>query len=203
MPPQRRIEEHVPRLQFSDLRRSEGRGEAGMPAQIGGGRIDHADDLSPRRRRERPGIQVCRLIGREQREAAPPGHDAFYVLAPVPNLAGGQDWARLAEPYRQRIAARLEASVLPGLGASVVTSRVTTPQDFADDFLSVRGSGFGLEPVLTQSAWFRPHNRSEEVENLYLVGAGTHPGAGLPGVLSSARVLDSLVPDARHLRRRA
>ena len=128
---------------------------------------------------------------------APPGHDAFYVLAPVPNLDGGQDWAQLAEPYRQRIARFLEGSVLPGLSDALVTSRVTTPQDFSDDFLSFRGSGFGLEPVLTQSAWFRPHNRSEDVANLFLVGAGTHPGAGLPGVLSSARVLDSVVPDAR------
>ncbi|MEE7459035.1 phytoene dehydrogenase [Methylorubrum populi] len=128
---------------------------------------------------------------------APPGHDAFYVLAPVPNLAGGQDWAQLAEPFRAKIARALEASVMPGLSEALVTSRVTTPQDFADDFLSFRGSGFGLEPVLTQSAWFRPHNRSEDVANLYLVGAGTHPGAGLPGVLSSARVLDSVVPDAR------
>ena len=127
---------------------------------------------------------------------APPDCDAFYVLAPVPNLAGGQDWARLAEPFRQRIARALEDSVLPGLTESLVTSFVTTPQDFADDFLSFRGSGFGLEPVLTQSAWFRPHNRSEDVANLFLVGAGTHPGAGLPGVLSSARVLDSVVPDA-------
>ena len=128
---------------------------------------------------------------------APEGCDAFYVLSPVPNLAGGQDWAGLAEPYRRRVQARLEATLLPGLGDALVTSRVTTPQNFADDFLSVRGSGFGLEPVLTQSAWFRPHNRSEEVENLFLVGAGTHPGAGLPGVLSSARILDSVVPDAQ------
>jgi phytoene desaturase len=128
---------------------------------------------------------------------APPGCDAFYVLAPVPNLAGGQDWDALAEPYRRRIAGILETSVLPGLSHSIVTSKVTTPQDFQDDFLSFRGSGFGLEPVLTQSAWFRPHNRSGAVRNLYLVGAGTHPGAGLPGVLSSARILDSVVPDAR------
>ncbi|SDN18806.1 phytoene desaturase [Methylobacterium phyllostachyos] len=128
---------------------------------------------------------------------APPGCDAFYVLAPVPNLAGGQDWGALAEPYRRRIAQILESSVLPGLSEATVTSKVTTPQDFQDDFLSYRGSGFGLEPVLTQSAWFRPHNRSGNVRNLYLVGAGTHPGAGLPGVLSSARVLDSVVPDAR------
>ncbi|QGY02783.1 phytoene desaturase [Methylobacterium mesophilicum SR1.6/6] len=128
---------------------------------------------------------------------APPGCDAFYVLAPVPNLAGGQDWQALAEPYRRRIARILETSVLPGLSDAIVTSHVTTPQDFQDDFRSYRGSGFGLEPVLTQSAWFRPHNRSGAVRNLYLVGAGTHPGAGLPGVLSSARILDSVVPDAR------
>ncbi|MCJ2115367.1 phytoene desaturase [Methylobacterium sp. J-001] len=128
---------------------------------------------------------------------APPGCDAFYVLAPVPNLAGGQDWGALAEPYRRRIAEMLESSVLPGLSDAIVTSKVTTPQEFQDDFQSYRGSGFGLEPVLTQSAWFRPHNRSSDVRNLYLVGAGTHPGAGLPGVLSSARILDLVVPDAR------
>lgn len=131
------------------------------------------------------------------RSLAPEGSDAFYVLAPVPNLAGGQDWNALAEPYRKRIAQMLEKSVLPGLSDEIVTSRVTTPQDFCDDFQSYRGSGFGLEPVLTQSAWFRPHNRSADVRNLYLVGAGTHPGAGLPGVLSSARILDLVVPDAR------
>ncbi len=72
-----------------------------------------------------------------------------------------------------------------------------TPQDFQDRLSSFRGAAFGLEPILTQSAWFRPHNKSEDIANLYLVGAGTHPGAGLPGVLSSARVLDSLVPDAQ------
>jgi phytoene desaturase len=72
-----------------------------------------------------------------------------------------------------------------------------TPQDFQDRLSSYRGAAFGLEPILTQSAWFRPHNRSEEVDRLYLVGAGTHPGAGLPGVLSSARMLDDIVPDAQ------
>jgi phytoene desaturase len=86
--------------------------------------------------------------------------------------------------------------VLPGLSDAIVTSRFTTPQDFQDNLNAYRGAGFGLEPVLTQSAWFRPHTLSEDVRNLYLVGAGTHPGAGLPGVLSSARVLDKVVPDA-------
>lgn len=127
---------------------------------------------------------------------APPGCDAFYVLSPVPHLGGGTDWARAAEPYRAMLARRLEETVLPGFEGDIVTSRVTTPLEFRDDFLSVHGAAFGMEPVLTQSAYFRPHNRSEEVDRLYLVGAGTHPGAGLPGVLSSARVLDSVVPDA-------
>jgi phytoene desaturase len=126
---------------------------------------------------------------------APEGCDAFYVLSPVPNLEGGQDWSKEGERYRKAIERLLEDTVLPGLGEAIVTSRFTTPQDFQDNLNAYRGAGFGLEPVLTQSAWFRPHNLSEDVRNLYLVGAGTHPGAGLPGVLSSARVLDKVVPD--------
>jgi phytoene desaturase len=127
---------------------------------------------------------------------APPGCDAFYVLSPVPHLDSGTDWRIAAEPYRKRIEQHLAATLLPDLGRHVVTSRLMTPQDFQDRLLSVRGAAFGLEPVLTQSAWFRPHNRSEDVRHLFIVGAGTHPGAGLPGVLSSARILDTVVPDA-------
>jgi phytoene desaturase len=127
---------------------------------------------------------------------APPGCDAFYVLSPVPNLEGGVDWAARAEPYRAAIARHLDATLLPGFEAHIATSRIMTPLDFRDRLLSHQGAAFGLEPVLTQSAWFRPHNRSEDIEGLYLVGAGTHPGAGVPGVLSSARVLDTVVPDA-------
>ncbi len=127
---------------------------------------------------------------------APDGCDAFYVLSPVPHLQSGTDWSTHAEPYRLAIQQRLEATLLPGLGEQIVTSRLLTPQDFQDRLSSFRGAAFSLEPVLTQSAWFRPHNRSEELDRLYLVGAGTHPGAGLPGVLSSARVLDSVVPHA-------
>lgn len=127
---------------------------------------------------------------------APPGCDAFYVLSPVPNLDGGPDWRTGAGPYRAAIERALEATLLPGLSRHVATSRVMTPLDFRDRLLSLRGAAFGMEPILTQSAWFRPHNRSEDVPGLYLVGAGTHPGAGLPGVLSSARVLDTVVPHA-------
>lgn len=128
---------------------------------------------------------------------APPGCDAFYALAPVPHLGSTTDWRVAAEPYRQAIERHLAATVLPGLSEEIATSRVMTPHDFQTRLLAYRGAGFGLEPVLWQSAWFRPHNRSEEIEGLFLVGAGTHPGAGVPGVISSARVLDSLVPDAR------
>jgi phytoene desaturase len=127
---------------------------------------------------------------------APAGCDAFYVLSPVPHLEGDTDWTQHAEPYRQAIERSLADSVLPGLQDAVVTSRLMTPLDFRDRLNSVNGAAFGLQPVLRQSAWFRPHNRSEELERLYLVGAGTHPGAGLPGVISSARVLDTVVPDA-------
>ncbi|MCC5868723.1 MAG: phytoene desaturase [Gammaproteobacteria bacterium] len=130
---------------------------------------------------------------------APPGCDAFYVLSPVPHLGADVDWTTRAEPYRQALAQALSDSVLPGLEDAVVSSRLMTPLDFRDRLNSVNGAAFGLEPVLTQSAWFRPHNRSEELERLYLVGAGTHPGAGLPGVISSARVLDTVVPDAAAL----
>jgi phytoene desaturase len=127
---------------------------------------------------------------------APEGCDTFYVLSPVPNLTGGQDWNVLAEPYRRAIAHALEETILPGLSEDIISSKVTTPQDFESRLSSFRGAAFGLEPVLTQSAWFRPHNRSEDIRNLFLVGAGTHPGAGLPGVLSSARILDKVAPDA-------
>ena len=125
---------------------------------------------------------------------APAGCDAFYALSPVPHLQSGTDWTEAAEPYRQKVMQRLSSTLLPGLEHAVISSRVLTPLDFQDRLSSFRGAAFGLEPVLTQSAWFRPHNASEELARLYLVGAGTHPGAGLPGVLSSARVLDSVVP---------
>ncbi len=130
---------------------------------------------------------------------APPGCDAFYVLSPTPHLGGGVDWRDKAEAYRQAIARRLHETVMPGFEADIVSSRMMTPLDFQDRLQSYLGAAFSLEPTLTQSAWFRPHNRSSDIRNFFLVGAGTHPGAGLPGVLSSARVLDSVVPHAASL----
>lgn len=127
---------------------------------------------------------------------APPGCDAFYALCPVPNLDSGVDWTVEAERRRAAIQARLEATVLPGLGRSIVTSKIMHPLHFRDELNATKGAGFSLEPLLWQSAWFRPHNRSEELRNLTMVGAGTHPGAGVPGVLTSAQLLDQLVPHA-------
>jgi phytoene desaturase len=127
---------------------------------------------------------------------APEGCDSFYVLSPVPNQDSGIDWKTMSETYRKRVAQRLNDTVMPGFETHVVTQRVMTPDDFEHQLLSYKGAAFGLEPVLTQSAWFRPHNKSEELEGLFLVGASTHPGAGIPGVLSTARVLDRVVPPA-------
>jgi len=127
---------------------------------------------------------------------APDGCDAFYVLSPVPHLASGVDWASAAESYRQTIEQYLSQTVLPDLADHVISSRILTPLDFRDRLNSVNGAAFSLQPTLLQTGWFRPHNRSEDIEHLYLVGAGTHPGAGIPGVVSSARVLDEVVPDS-------
>jgi len=127
---------------------------------------------------------------------APKGCDSFYVLAPVPHLASDVDWRSMAEPYRAKMQRRLEETIMPGLGDHVVTSRIMTPNDFADELNAPHGAAFGPEPTIFQSAWFRPHNVSEEVKNFFLVGAGTHPGAGVPSVITSAKVLDEVIPHA-------
>jgi phytoene desaturase len=124
---------------------------------------------------------------------APAGADAWYVLSPVPHLGGNTDWSRMAQPYRDAIVRYLEERYLPALSSHIVTERSADPRYFRDTLRSHLGSAFSLEPVLTQSAWLRPHNRSEDVPNLYLAGAGTHPGAGIPGVLSSGKIVADLI----------
>lgn len=128
---------------------------------------------------------------------APPGCECFYVLSPVPNLLGEIDWDAVKDRYADAILESLEIPALcPNLRKHIVTRRIMTPLDFERDLDAFRGSAFQFEPILTQSAWFRPHNVSEDVRGLYFVGAGTHPGAGMPGVLSSAKVLDRVIPAA-------
>ena len=128
---------------------------------------------------------------------APKGDDTFYVLSPVPHLghANPVDWASEKDAYTAKVTAVLEKT-LPGFRDKISTQLIFTPDDFRDRYLSPFGSAFSIEPRILQSAWFRPHNVSEEAKGLYLVGAGTHPGAGLPGVISSAEVLGKLVPNA-------
>jgi len=130
------------------------------------------------------------------RSLAPPGCDAFYVLSPVPHLASGIDWKKEAGPYRDAIVRYLQERYLPDLSRHIVTEHRIDPIHFRDTLNSHLGSAFSVAPILTQSAWFRPHNRSEELENLYFVGAGTHPGAGLPGVISSAKIVADLIGTA-------
>lgn len=127
---------------------------------------------------------------------APEGCDAFYALIPVPHNASGINWKTEGPRFRDRVFDFLEEHYLPGLREHLATERIFTPDDFQTRLNSYLGSAFSVEPVLTQSAWFRPHNRSEDVDNLYFTGAGTHPGAGLPGVLSSSKIVEQLVGPA-------
>jgi phytoene desaturase len=131
------------------------------------------------------------------RSLAPEGHDAFYVLSPVPNNRGDIDWDDQGEPYFDRILSHLEQRHLPGLRDHLTTRFHVTPDYFQGELRSVAGAGFGPEPRLSQSAWFRYHNKSEDLDALYFVGAGTHPGGGVPGVLSSAKVLENMLLDER------
>ncbi len=124
---------------------------------------------------------------------APPTHDTFYALAPVPNLQANIDWETASAVLTKRILAMLSERELPGVEQHVTICFHLNPIDFARDYLSEHGAGFSIAPTLRQSAYFRFHNLSEEVENLYLVGAGTHPGAGVPGVLTSAKVVENLL----------
>jgi phytoene desaturase len=128
---------------------------------------------------------------------APEGHEAFYVLSPVPHLGSGTDWTQMAKPYRDKIMQFLEDNYLPDLQENIVAEHYIDPLHFQNTLNSYQGAAFSVEPILTQSAWFRPHNRSEDFDNLYFVGAGTHPGAGLPGVFSSAKIAENLIAGAR------
>ena len=121
---------------------------------------------------------------------APEGCESIYVLVPVANLLSGIDWKEEATPFADRILAYLEQWGMSELRDRIEVMKIFTPDDFESQLNSLYGNAFGVEPKLTQTAWFRPHNRSEDVSNLYLVGAGTHPGAGVPGVLLSAEATE-------------
>ena len=132
---------------------------------------------------------------------APDGMSSHYVLSPVPHLGAADiDWSVKGPEYREKIIDYLEERYIPNLRRDLVTTRIYTPADFKDDLHAHLGSAFSLEPILTQSAWFRPHNRDDKVENLFIVGAGTHPGAGIPGVVGSAKATAGLMLEAAAIR---
>ncbi|MEL7036701.1 MAG: phytoene desaturase [Cyanobacteria bacterium J06592_8] len=124
---------------------------------------------------------------------APSGCDSWYVLSPVPNLEAKIDWKTQAKSYRNKIIQFLEQHYLPNLSQHIITEHYIDPLHFENTLNSYKGSAFSIQPTLMQSAWFRPHNVSEEVKNLYFVGAGTHPGAGIPGVISSAKIVAEMI----------
>ena len=125
---------------------------------------------------------------------APEGCSTFYALAPVPHLGKfPADWDTIAEDYAERIIDHIDARLIPGLKQRIRTKFWYTPKDFQADLSAHQGSAFSLEPILTQSAYFRVHNRDDVVDNLYFVGAGTHPGAGIPGVVGSAKATAGLM----------
>jgi phytoene desaturase len=127
---------------------------------------------------------------------APPGRSTFYALAPVPHLGKLPiDWEKAGVGYADSIIDLLERRLMPGLRNRLTVQFHYTPRDFADDLGAHLGSAFSLEPILTQSAWFRVHNRDDKIPNLYFVGAGTHPGAGIPGVVGSAKATARLMID--------
>ena len=123
---------------------------------------------------------------------APKGHDAFYVLVPVPNNLSKVNWGLEGDKFKNLVIEKMDKSVLPGIKKNIVSDFYLTPDYFEKELNTLHGSGFSIQPKFTQSAYFRFHNKSEVYKNLFFVGAGTHPGAGIPGVLSSAKVVDEL-----------
>ncbi len=124
---------------------------------------------------------------------APDGCDSFYVLCPVPNLQGNVDWQKESPSLKNKIISELSNTIMPNLESTITDIFWMNPDDFKNDYRSMHGSGFSIAPIFTQSAWFRYHNKDKKINNLYFSAAGAHPGAGIPGVLSSAKVVENLI----------
>jgi phytoene desaturase len=126
---------------------------------------------------------------------APKGHDSFYALVPVPNLQADISWDEIKNEYASKVIKALGKTIMPDLEKHIDDLFVMTPNDFKDSYMTPHGSGFSIAPILSQSAWFRTHNKDDYYKNLFYVGAGTHPGAGVPGVLNSAKVIERILND--------
>ncbi len=126
---------------------------------------------------------------------APDGCDSFYVLCPVPNLQGKINWDKESKILKDKIINELSKTIMPNLEETITDVFWMNPKDFKNDYRSMYGSGFSIAPIFTQSAWFRYHNKDSKIKNLYFSAAGSHPGAGIPGVLSSAKVVERIIKD--------
>ena len=124
---------------------------------------------------------------------APDGHDSYYVLCPVPNLKNNIDWSIHGEKLKDQIITELEKTIMPNLSNHIEDISYMTPKDFKNNYRSMYGAGFSIAPKFTQSAWFRYHNEDDNIPNIFFSAAGSHPGAGLPGVLSSAKVVENIL----------
>jgi phytoene desaturase len=151
------------------------------------------DDIFNKRRLARDFSLYIHRPSHADPSLAPAGCEALYVLSPVPNLGSRTDWSQVGPAYRDQIVSYLERNYMPELSRHIVCEHMVDPRYYQDTLNNYLGAAFNMQPLLTQSAWFRPHNRSEELANLYFVGGGTHPGAGLPGVLSSAVIAENLI----------
>jgi phytoene desaturase len=154
---------------------------------------EHLDDIFNKKKLNNDISYYLHRPSATDKSMAPKGNDCFYVLVPVPNNQSGVDWNIQGEIMKNLIIKKMEEDLMPNIKSNIVEDFYLTPDYFEHDLNTKFGSGFSIQPKFTQSAYFRFHNKSEIYEGLYFVGAGTHPGAGVPGVLSSAKVLDKIL----------
>ena len=154
---------------------------------------EHLDDIFDKKKLNNDISYYLHRPTATDKSMAPKGNDCFYVLVPVPNNQSGIDWETEGEKMKNLVIKKMEDDLMPNLRENIIEDFYLTPNYFEKELNTKFGSGFSIQPKFTQSAYFRFHNKSEIYDGLYFVGAGTHPGAGVPGVLSSAKVLDKLL----------
>jgi len=154
---------------------------------------EHLDDIFNKKKLNKDISYYLHRPTATDKSMAPEGHDCFYVLVPVPNNQSNIDWLIEGDKFKDLVIDKMEETLLPNLRENIVEDFYLTPNYFENELNTKHGSGFSIQPKFSQSAYFRFHNKSEVCDGLYFVGAGTHPGAGVPGVLSSAKVLDKIL----------
>ena len=154
---------------------------------------EHLSDIFDKKKLNKDISYYLHRPSATDKSMAPEGNDCFYVLVPVPNNQSKIDWKLEGDKMKNLVIDKMQETLLPNLRENIIEDFYLTPDYFEKELNTKFGSGFSIQPKFTQSAYFRFHNKSEIFEGLYFVGAGTHPGAGVPGVLSSAKVLDKIL----------